>query len=437
MGTGYVVKVAAPPADLAADELQADIDAWLADFDLRVSTYRPDSELSRFNASRTTDWFEVSAETARLVQSALQIAERSGGAFDPTVGPLVRLWGFDRRQGRATLPTEAELLEMRQRVGHQLLQVRLDPPALRKSHPELELDVNGIAPGFAADRLVERLAHRGLHRVMVDIGGEIRAQGDKSDGSPWRIGVERPPTSDGEARRLAAALPLNDAAVATSGDYRNFYEVDGRRYAHTIDPRTGRPVDHALASVTVFAPDAADADALATALMVLGPEEGLALADELGLAAWLLVRDSDHGLRTVASTAFQEGVGRDLELQQVEHSQAPHDATAQSPSAAAARGEADVGAAAPSPWAVDAPAGGSSPWTTLLMAVGVFGAAMAGLAAGVLLRGRPLRGSCGGLAGMRDEQGRPMCSTCTTPPEQCEEFRQAAARDEGQDHAAG
>lgn len=315
MGTAYRVSIARPDAQVTIDQHQQSVAAYLSEFDRCVSTYRDDSEIARFNAARHTEWIAVSAETARLVQQALDLARRTRGAFDPTVAPLVRLWGFDHHQGRKSPPTDAEVAAALARVGYQHLAVRETPPAIRKALPELELDLNGIAPGFAVDRLVEQLAQRGCVHVLVDIGGEIRTRGRKADGSSWRIGIERPAGGDpGSARRmLQAALPLDDAAVATSGDYRNFYVLDGQRYAHTIDPRTGRPARHALASATVIAAEAAEADGLATALMVLGPDDGLLLAENLGVAAWLVIREADERFTTRSSTAFSAGPGRALE----------------------------------------------------------------------------------------------------------------------------
>lgn len=310
MGTAYSVQVASPPAEPGPAALEVEVRQYLADFDALVSTYRDDSEIARFNVSTSEEWFPVSAETARLVVLARELAAQSQGAFDPTVAPLVKLWKFHRHETRKTLPTEAEIVAARERVGYEYLEVRLDPPALRKSLPTLELDLNAVAPGWAVDRIAERLQARGLKDFLVDVGSEIRASGRKADGSSWRIGLERP--VDGE-HILQGAIPLDDLAVSTSGDYRNVYFIDGVRYSHTIDPRTGRPVQHGLATVTVLAVDCATADGLATTLSVLGPEAGLAFANEHKLSVWMMLRD-EHGKFTArTSQPFLDGIGTRME----------------------------------------------------------------------------------------------------------------------------
>ncbi|MCA9056119.1 MAG: FAD:protein FMN transferase, partial [Planctomycetaceae bacterium] len=327
------------------------------------------------------------------------------------------------------VPSDDAIAKARERVGYRRLSVRLDPPALKKEVPDLELNLNAIAPGWAVDRLADLLAQHGLGNYMIDIGGEIRTGGRKSDGSSWRIGIERPAD---DAHSLQAAVPLDDASIATSGDYRNFYIVDGVRYSHTVDPRTGVPVRHGLASVSLIADDCTTADGLATALMVLGPDEGLQLAERLQLAAWMLIRSDEGTITARSSSAFQQGVGKDL----VEFSAAGNlDANDTGPDAehAPLTGGSAALAAKGEPAKEQ-----SSQWLTLVLGMLGFSVAIVGLAMGLLLRGKPLPGSCGGLAGMKDEHGHPMCQSCTTPPEQCDEFRrkvseQVVASDEERD----
>lgn len=429
-GTTYSVKIAAPLEAAQRAALQAGLDRLLAEFDAQVSTYRDDSEVVRFNASRSTDWFPVSSTTARIVHRALEVSVASAGAFDVTVAPLLKLWRFDRRAGPPQLPDDEAIEAARRKVGYRHLEARLDPPAVRKTLPELELNLNAIAPGYSVDLVTDFLRDRGYRDFLVEIGGELRTSGRKPDGSSWRIGIERPSVQGGP-RTLQAAVPLDDLAVATSGDYRQFFEVDGRRYSHTIDPGTGRPVTHGLSSVTVFAPDCTTADAYATALMALGPQRGLELAEREGLAVWMLIRGDDGGLTTAASSAFASGIGKTL-----------IDLTAAGRATSSALAERepsiDPGAnssAVPEPQLAAEAVGAPSPWSTLLFAVGVFAAAIVGLAVGLILRGKALPGSCGGLAGMRDEHGRPMCPSCTTPPEECAEFRKHLTRNEAE--AAG
>ena len=305
MGTSYSVQLVDAPASLDADALQRRIDALLLDINGLMSTYQPDSELSRFNANASTEWVPVSAELARLVAEAQAISTASGGAFDVTVGPLVNLWGFGPEVKADELPSQDEIDAALARIGYAKLQVRLDPPALRKQQPDLYLDLSAIAKGYGVDRVAVLLTEAGIVNALVEIGGELYGHGHNGRGEPWRIAVEKP---DPRARRVFRVVPLLDRGMATSGDYRNFFELDGRRYSHSIDPATGRPVAHALASVTVLGDSTALADAWATALLVSGPERGFALAQRLGLEALLIEHDGE-GLVARSTEAFDAVVG--------------------------------------------------------------------------------------------------------------------------------
>lgn len=277
MGTTYSIKVASAPDTVDAHALRVAADAVLASIDLSMSGYREDSEISRFNASPSTDWYEVSSDLATVVDYALEVSRESGGTFDITVGPLVAAWGFGAAGEPIDLPDEARLADLKAHVGHEKLQARLKPPALRKSDAALKVDLNGIAPGYAVDLMAERLRSMKLAHFMIDIGGEVRAQGRNARGELWRIAVERPIDAEPEPY---AIVQLDNAAVTTSGEYRAYYDRDGHRYSHTIDPRTGRPVEHSLASVVVIGPTSMYTDAWTTALNVLGTEAGRALAQK-------------------------------------------------------------------------------------------------------------------------------------------------------------
>jgi thiamine biosynthesis lipoprotein len=277
MGTTYSIKVASAPAGVDAHALRVATEQVLQRIDLSMSTYREDSEISRFNASSSTDWFEVSGDLATVVDYSLEVSRQSGGAFDITVGPLVAAWGFGKTGEPIELPDEAKLAELRAQVGYQKLEARLTPPALRKSEANLRIDLNGVAPGYAVDLLAERLASMHLGHFMIDLGGEVRAQGRNGQGEAWRIAVERPIDAEPEPY---AIVNLDNASVTTSGEYRHYYDRAGHRYSHTIDPRTGRPVEHSLASVVVVGPTTMHVDAWATALNVLGTEAGRKLALE-------------------------------------------------------------------------------------------------------------------------------------------------------------
>ena len=269
--------------------------------DAQLSTWRADSEVARFNASAAGEWFPVSTPVASLALEALALSRRSGGAFDLTVAPLVRLWGFgpEAPVGEA-VPSAEAIATALQRVGWQQLEARLDPPALRKRIDGLSLDFSAIGKGHGVDRVAERLDRLGCRSYLVDIGGEVRTLGQGPKGGPWRIGVEQP---DGGPPQWV--LRLSGRAAATSGDYRNFRLLGGRRLSHTIDPRTGSPVSHALASVTVVAASAAEADGLATAIQVLGPDAGWRFARREGVAALLLVRSESSFERRYTESMSQ------------------------------------------------------------------------------------------------------------------------------------
>ena len=286
MGTAYTVKIANAREPVDKQAVQAAIDTILARIDREMSGYRGDSELSRFNAATTTEWFDVSADVVEVVDEALAVAAASEGALDITIAPLVDLWGFGPIGEPVDTPTPVQIETTRAHTGYRKLQTRRQPPALRKASADLTLDLNSVAPGFATDLLFERLHAMGFDNVMVDIGGEVRARGRNPKGEHWRIAVEKPLDTEPEP---FAIVQLDGMAVTTSGEYRHYYSRDGKRYSHTIDPRTGRPVQHTLASVVVVGSSALNADAWATALNVLGEEAGYALAIQRNMPAMFIV----------------------------------------------------------------------------------------------------------------------------------------------------
>lgn len=300
MGTTYSIKVAAPPKGIDDAAVRRATDEILDRIDRSMSTYRVDSEISRFNSATSTEWFDVSSELAIVVDTALHVSQQSGGAFDITVGPLVAAWGFGASGEPIDLPDDARLSEIRAHVGYEKLHVRLNPPALRKDDPGLSVDLNGIAPGYAVDLLAHEFESMTIKNFMIDIGGEVRAQGRNASGQLWRIAVERPIDAEPEPY---AILQLDNASVTTSGEYRHYFDRNGRRYSHTIDPRTGRPVSHDLASVVVIGSTSMDIDAWATALNVLGTEAGRALATRLDMPV-LFIDAAGGRLRSVATPGF-------------------------------------------------------------------------------------------------------------------------------------
>jgi thiamine biosynthesis lipoprotein len=297
MGTTYTVRVAAESTEAASvARLEDSIDAAISSVDDHMTTYR-ESEVTRFNAWRSAEPFEVSPDTREVVALALDLAARTEGALDVTIAPLVAAFGFGPSMP-AGLPAQESLDDLLPRVGYSLLRVDAEGRLL-KGHPELEIDLSAVAKGYAVDRAATALDGQGVTDYMVEIGGEVRARGRNERDEVWRIGVERP---DSALRTIQRIVPLPDMAMATSGDYRQYREIEGTRISHIIDPRTARPIDHGVASATVLHPSCASADGLATAMMVLG-EEGLHLAEENGWAVLLLVRSPD-GFREEASSAF-------------------------------------------------------------------------------------------------------------------------------------
>ena len=287
MGTTFSIKVVAPPENLDLPELQQDIQAVLDSINNAMSTYLDESELSRFNASDSLDWIGVSAELCHAVEAAQVVSEFTGGAFDVTVGPLVNLWGFGPGESAYEPPGNDTLTAAMQDVGYTKLDVDCTMPALRKTSAGVYVDLSAFAKGHAVDEVAGLLDARALRDYLVEIGGEMRMRGTNARSEPWAIAIETP---DRSARTVQTVVHLSDAAMATSGDYRNFFEHEGRFYSHTLDPRTGYPVTHNAASVTVVADTAAFADAAATALLVLGPDAGLELAERESIAAYFLLR---------------------------------------------------------------------------------------------------------------------------------------------------
>ena len=275
MGTTYTVKVRNMPEDLLLTSLREGIDQILERVNSRMSTYREDSEISLFNQSTSTDWSKVSPETVRVINEALRVSNLTNGAFDVTVAPLVNMWGFGPAPKTIEIPSQDIIKERLPSVGYRHLHTQASPPAIRKDQPNLQIDLSAIAKGYAVDQVAEYLESLSIPHFLVEIGGELRGKGHNSTGFPWKVAIEKP--APGE-RTIHRVLYLQSHAMATSGDYRNFFEKNGQRFTHTINPQTGQPVTHQLASVTVVRASCMEADALATGLMVLGPEDGYKLA---------------------------------------------------------------------------------------------------------------------------------------------------------------
>lgn len=289
MGTSWHVTVVPDAKTPDAATLQAGINAVLEEVNSSMSTYRSDSEISRFNNAETDQWFGISSEFYYVLSTAMAIGWQSNGAYDVTVGPLVDLWGFGPAGPVAAPPSDDTVTDVLERVGQDHLRLDGDGPHLLKRSP-VALDFSSIAKGYAVDRIAQWLDSRGLDRYLVEVGGELRLAGMSGRGDRWHIAIERP---DSSTRAIEQGVRLTDIGMATSGDYRNFFVIDGQRYSHSIDPRRGYPVVHDLVSVTVIHPSAMVADAWATALVVLGYEDAMAVAQEQGLAVYFIRRQGE------------------------------------------------------------------------------------------------------------------------------------------------
>jgi thiamine biosynthesis lipoprotein len=308
MGTTYSIKFVA--RSLTADryvQVQLAVDDWLAEVDGAMSTYKPDSELSRFNRHESTEPFPVSPGVLAVFLLAQQVSVASDGAFDVTVGPLVDAWGFGPDGYPEAIPDNGYLGELREHVGFRKIAIDSAATSLVKRDPRVVADLSAIAKGYAVDGVADVLVDQGFTDFLVEVGGELRSSGEKLGGVAWVVGVEAPFP---DARRLYATMEIADESVATSGDYRNFWEADGLRYSHIIDPRTGRPLPYVGAGVTVLHERAVLADAWATAMTVLGPQGGVTIADEVGLGV-IFVRQGEEGLEETRTRALG---GRQLEL---------------------------------------------------------------------------------------------------------------------------
>lgn len=393
MGTRYNVKVYVDSADnIDAKSLQAKVDRELRAVNDEMSTYLKSSEISRFNDSDSTEWFDVSQSFADVVRFAQSVSKATSGAFDVTLAPLVNIWNFGPQQQAQQIPSQGDIAAARRFIGYKKLQVRTDPPQLKKQIPELSIDLSAIAKGHGVDRVIQTVRDAGFEDAFVEIGGEVRTSGDK-DGQWWKVGIQVP---DAKSNQYDIAYSLStdgdrDSSMATSGDYRNFIEVDGKRYSHMIDPRTGRPIEHNLASVSVVASSCMKADVWATALNVLGPDEGQVIAKSEGLDALLVSRTETGfqriGVGTMAKYASQKAVAEGTIAQ------------------------------------VQTPAG-----SQMLALAGItfiaFAVILFAMAVGVIFGKKSISGSCGGLASAKNEDGSVSCSLCSNPADACKELRE-------------
>ena len=311
MGTRYEVTLVNPPATLDAAALTQVINATLARITATFSTYKSSSELSRFNRHPTTEWVTVSPALFAVLRMARTVHQVTQGAFEPTVAPLVKLWGFADGEQPSQAPPQDDILAALETTGMRHLELHAAGSQARKRNSKLSLNLNAIAKGYGVDQLARSLESAGVRRYLINIGGEIRVKGRAPRGIPWRIGIERPAGSTAaDGAGSPVTLRMTEGAVATSGDYRNFFVANGKRFSHLIDPITGHPVEHGLASVTVLHNQAAIADALATGLLVLGPRRGIAIAMAHDLPAYFIGRGRNGAWQIQATAALEPFLSR-------------------------------------------------------------------------------------------------------------------------------
>lgn len=308
MGTTYNISWVESP-DFNTNILQQSIDQRLVQLNRSLSTYDPQSELSLINQQKaeTQDgWISLSSELTTVLSHSLTLHHDSQGYFDVTVGPLVNIWGFGPDEAEDKAPSDDKIEHLLQQIGSRHISLESDKRRMQLSKP-VYIDLSAIAKGWGVDQISELLEAQGIEHYLVEIGGELRTNGHKPGNIPWKIAIEKPAYQPGDREGQLIIAPGN-AAVATSGDYRNYFEVEGVRFSHTINPATGRPITHNLASVTVIHPDCALADGWATALNVAGPEEGFALAQKHNLAAYFIIR-SQQGFVTRQTAGFEQRYG--------------------------------------------------------------------------------------------------------------------------------
>ncbi|MEY4684692.1 MAG: hypothetical protein RLZ25_1151 [Pseudomonadota bacterium] len=301
-GTTYHIKVVIDPAKTSEKTILALIEAIFARVDLAVSNYRDDSELSRFNHQKSTAWVPVSAELAYLTSLAREVSDKTQGCFDLTIKPLFDLWGFSKA-GPQKVPPEAEIRRVMKHIGMGRIEVDRSGSRMRKRDPEIQLDLSSIGQGYTVGEIAKALEQQGVVDYLVEIGGELKVRGRKPDGSHWRVAVEKPSPFSQEIQSLIDVREIQGTAIMTAGTYRHYFEQEGQVYSHIMDPRSGRPVTHNLLSVTILHEDPTLADLWDTALLCVGENQALKIAEQEGLKV-LLIADHEHQLVETMSPAF-------------------------------------------------------------------------------------------------------------------------------------
>ncbi|EFE95533.1 FAD:protein FMN transferase ApbE [Serratia odorifera] len=302
MGTFYSVKISGQLSE-SRQQLQQEIDALLEQANDDISTYRANSVLSRFNQSRSAEPQPIPRGMADIILTAQRIGRDTGGAMDITVGPLVNLWGFGPDKRPVTIPSQRQIDAAKNDIGLQHLKLIADQRGewLQKDLPDLYVDLSTLGEGYGVDQLVKLMARKGITNYLVSVGGAVSSRGVNGQGKPWRVAIQKPTDRENAVQAL---VDLHGYGISTAGSYRNYFEQKGQRYSHVIDPTTGRPIVHQLVSATVIAPTALEADGWDTGLMVLGTEKALKLAQEKGLAVYLIGK-TDNGFTAVMTPQFK------------------------------------------------------------------------------------------------------------------------------------
>jgi thiamine biosynthesis lipoprotein len=301
MGTTYSIKVSGLSDASSIKPIQQEIEALLEGINQSMSTYRTDSEISRFNRFKDVSAYSVSRAMLQVVKESLRVSTVTEGALDITIAPLVNLWGFGADKQTATIVDEKKIKALKRRIGYKKIKIKNDPPQISKQHPDLTIDLSAVAKGFAVDQVGVLLENKGYKNYLVEIGGEIRTRGFKQQQTSWVVAIERPMSGE---RVIQQVLSMGNNSMATSGDYRNYFEKNGKRFSHLIDPNTGRPINHRLASVSVVHRSCMTADAFATAFMITGFEKGYQLALQENLAVYFLLR-TKSGFDVKMTPAFE------------------------------------------------------------------------------------------------------------------------------------
>lgn len=363
MGTSYAIKYRHLPDTPPAQVIREEIEKQLIKINQTMSTYDPDSELSRLNRADTTDWIPVSTPLYSVLSTALKIGRKSMGSFDTTMGPLINLWGFGPEIQLERIPDQVDIAKVLERTGHDKIMLHETSSTVRKTRSDIYIDLSGIAKGYAVDQIATVFERHGIEHYMIEIGGEIRVRGVNAQKNPWQIGIDKPQSY---GRSIQKVLSLKNTALATSGNYRNYFMIENQRYMHVIDPSTGWPAENNLASVTVLADTAILADAWATALLVLGFEQGMFVAEQLGLQALFIV-NQDEIFIEYTSSHFQPNNAQNI--------------------------------------------------TVIFLATFlIMGVAIVAMAAGIIMGRKPLAGSCGGLGRVGLECDAGCSKSCSAQP---------------------